>query len=86
MTDYASRLRAATNTWSVAYLSFQTGHLREEYRAYVFVEDEDDMTFYQVALTAYDDLRYLGCGGRSGVLALYKKLFSEDKSSGCLFL
>lgn len=72
MTGYAERLRASTNTWSAAYIAFETGYLREQYRAYAFVEDEDDKVFYQLALTKYEDIRYLGCGGRNAVLSIYK--------------
>ncbi|MBX3573917.1 MAG: DUF4435 domain-containing protein [Mesorhizobium sp.] len=85
MTGYAERLRASTNTWSAAYIAFETGYLREQYRAYAFVEDEDDKVFYQLALTKYEDIRYLGCGGRNAVLSIYKKLEEEGKSQRALF-
>ena len=85
MSSYAAGLREAVNSWAAAYLQFETGRHREGYRSYAFVEDDDDKSFYQLALTQFDAICYLGCGGKSGVLALFNKLAEEGKANGQLF-
>ena len=66
-------------------MQFVTGRQREGYRAYAFVEDDDDKSFYQLALTQYQCICYLGCGGKSGVMAIYEKLHEDNLANTNLF-
>lgn len=85
MSSYADQMIEATNSWAAAYLQFVTGRDREGFSAYAFVEDNDDMIFFQHALTCYDNISYLGCGGKAGVTAVYDKLKGDPARGRQMF-
>ena len=85
MSSYAAELREEASSWASAFMQFETGRAREGFRAYAFVEDDDDKSFYQVALTPYDNVCFLGCGGKTGVLAVYNKLQLSGLHSAHMF-
>ncbi|MGW8190842.1 DUF4435 domain-containing protein [Sphingomonas hankookensis] len=82
---FIAELLESTSSWSASYVEYVTGKDREGFAAYAFIEDDDDQIFYQHALRAYDSICYLGCGGKSGVLAVYEKLTEENIADGQLF-
>ena len=83
--SYAAHLvKSAEGVYS-AYLQYITGKGREGFVSYAFVEDEDDILFYQHALSNIPDICYFGCGGKNNVLKIFEKLASEKKSDGNLF-
>lgn len=70
---------------SSAYVQFVTGRGREGFDAYAFVEDSDDIIFYQHILHDLNNISYIGCGGKNGVFSLFKKTKGEGISDGQLF-
>lgn len=85
MNTYAEDMRENAQSSASAYIQFITGRDREGYRSYAFVEDEDDKTLYQLALTDYNHICYLGCGGKDGVFSVFQKLSIDHQSDGHLF-
>ncbi len=84
--SYAGDLRKATNTWAAAYLRFTVAYGKDEYAGFLFAEDEDDVVFYQHVLSDTDNLCYVGCGGKSGVLTVFRKLQRDQQETGSLFI
>ncbi len=66
-------------------MQFISGHRREGFSSYVFVEDDDDMIFYQHALHEHDGLGYLSCGGKENVINVYRRLLKDGLSENLLF-
>lgn len=83
--DYATSLFEETESETSAYMQFVTGKGREGFAAYAFVEDNDDIVFYQHALTDLENVSFIGCGGKNGVLSVYRKTSSEGLADGQLF-
>lgn len=85
MNTYAQNMREDARSPASAYIQFMTGRGREGYRTYAFVESEDDKVFYQLALTEYSHICYLGCGGKDGVFSVFNKLSADSQVDGNLF-
>lgn len=85
MSSFAKGMVAETKTWSSAYLQYITGSGREGFTCYAFVEDNDDILFYQHVLTNIPNVSYIGCGGKTGVVTLFRKLHAESIDSNNLF-
>ena len=83
---FARELRQSAKTAASAYLQFVTGRGREGFISNAFVEDDDDIAFYQHALSNIPDICYLGCGGKHNVREVYLKTHSEGTDIGNLFL
>jgi hypothetical protein len=66
-------------------MQFVTGRGREGFVAYAFVEDNDDVEYYQHALTSFSHISYIRCGGKNNVLSVFKKLNGEGLVDGQLF-
>lgn len=85
MSEFAKGLVEASKSWASAYIQFSTGAGREEFTCYAFVEDDDDVVFYQHVLSNIPNIRYVGCGGKSGVLKLFEKMQHDTMDIGHLF-
>lgn len=85
MSNFAEELMDEAQSESSAYVQFVTGRGREGFDAYAFVEDSDDIIFYQHILHDLNNISYIGCGGKNGVMSLFKKTKSEGISDGQLF-
>ncbi|RIV88685.1 DUF4435 domain-containing protein [Aurantiacibacter xanthus] len=82
---FIDQLRESTNSKHAAYLAFISGRQREGYNFYAFVEDQDDVEFYQHALPNDLDIYYLTCGGKSEIFSIHKKISSDGLLGECLF-
>jgi hypothetical protein len=85
VSEFAANLRAESATWSSAYLQFVTGIKSEGFDSYAFVEDDPDKDFYQHVLSTDCTISYISCGGKSGVITLFRKLEMEGLADGHLF-
>ena len=83
--SFVTELRNAVKSETSAYLQFITGKGREGFSAYAFVEDDDDSIFYQHVLPHFENVAFLGCGGKEGVLAIFSKLADDGDADGNLF-
>ncbi|USU03888.1 DUF4435 domain-containing protein [Sphingomonadaceae bacterium OTU29LAMAA1] len=82
---FKENLIATTKSDASAYMQFISGHMREGFSTYAFVEDDDDMVFYQHALHEQDAIGYLSCGGKENVINVYKRLQKDGLAGRLLF-
>lgn len=84
--SFKSKLKDAVNSPASAYIQFVTKRNKGSYLAFSFVEDEDDISFYQHVLAEFRHIGYFGCGGKSGVFEVFEKLSAEGHAEGNLFM
>ena len=83
--SFRDTLTASVKTDASAYMQYISGKDREGFASYAFVEDDDDMAFYQHAAPHVEGICYLSCGGKENVLKVYRKLVSSIGVDGLLF-
>ena len=83
--SFKDSLIESTKSDASAYMQFISGYKREGFHTYAFVEDDDDMVFYQYTSQHIDRICYLSCGGKENVLKVFRKLASDNLSDGLLF-
>jgi hypothetical protein len=84
--SYLTKLMRSAESPASAYLQFLTEKDRDTYVAFAFVEDEDDIYFYQHVLLEQPNICYFGCGGKSGVIAAFERLELDNRAAGNLFI
>ena len=78
--SFLSTLKDSAASPKAAFLQFITTKDPDDYSTFAFVEDDDDIEFYQHVLVSFDPIAYFGCGGKGGVFEVYQYLEGRGRS------
>lgn len=72
--SFSERLLDSSDRAESAFVRYVTIRNKDDWKAVAFVEDEDDIDFYQCIVPESDDIFFIKCGGRDGVIKLSDRI------------